>query len=88
MVQTSFSDEITKNKRFSILLVIAVSLILFFLVYFIIFFLVPELVVVALPLSIALIVVYTYSSYIITGVQPNKKQRMLSTDPYAAQMKE
>lgn len=63
MVQTSFSDEITKNKRFSILLVIAVSLILFFLVYFIIFFLVPELVVVALPLSIALIVVYTYSSY-------------------------
>ena len=25
---------------------------------------------------------------IITGVQPNKKQRMLSTDPYAAQMKE
>ena len=63
MVQTSFSDEIAKNKRFSILLVIAVSLILFFLVYFIIFFLVPELVVVALPLSIALIVVYTYSSY-------------------------
>ena len=63
MGQTSFSDEITKNKRFSILLVIAVSLILFFLVYFIIFFLVPELVVVALPLSIALIVVYTYSSY-------------------------
>ncbi|MCJ7714764.1 M48 family metalloprotease, partial [Candidatus Bathyarchaeota archaeon] len=63
MVQTSFSDEIAKNKRFSILLVIAVSLILFFLVYFIIFFLVPELVVIALPLSIALIVVYTYSSY-------------------------
>ncbi|MBK5133550.1 M48 family metallopeptidase [Candidatus Bathyarchaeota archaeon] len=63
MVQTSFSDEIAKNKRFSILLVIAVSLILFFLVFFIIFFLVPELVVVALPLSMALIVVYTYSSY-------------------------
>ena len=63
MVQTSFSDEIAKNKRFSILLVIAVSLILFFLVYFIIFFLVPELVVVALPFSIVLIVVYTYSSY-------------------------
>ena len=63
MVQTSFSDEIAKNKRFSILLVIAVSLILFFLVYFIMFFLVPELVVVALPLSIVLIGVYTYSSY-------------------------
>ena len=63
MDQTSFSDEIAKNKRFSILLAIAVSLILFFLVYFIIFFLVPELVVFALPLSVVLIVVYTYSSY-------------------------
>ena len=25
---------------------------------------------------------------IINGVQPTKKQRMLSTDPYASQMKE
>lgn len=63
MAQTSFSDEIAKNKRFSILLAVAVSLVLFFLIYFIIFFLVPELVVVALPLSVVLIVIYTYSSY-------------------------
>lgn len=63
MGQTSFSDEITKNKRFSVLLAIVVSLILFFLVYFIVFFFLPELVIVALPISIILIVVYTYSSY-------------------------
>ncbi|MCW3997070.1 MAG: M48 family metallopeptidase [Candidatus Bathyarchaeota archaeon] len=60
---TSFADEIAKNKRSSLFLAIVVSLILFFLVYFIIFFLLPELVLVALPISVILIVVYTYSSY-------------------------
>jgi heat shock protein HtpX len=45
------------------LLPFLVSLILFFLVYFIVYFLIPELVVIALPLSIILIVIYTYSSY-------------------------
>ena len=63
MVQTSFSDEIAKNKRSSLLLAITVSLILFFLIYFIIYFLIPELILVALPLSTLIIVIYTYSSY-------------------------
>lgn len=63
MVKTSFSDEIAKNKRLSLILAITVSLILFFLVYFIVYFLIPELIVIALPLSIILIVIYTYSSY-------------------------
>ena len=63
MVKTTFSDEITKNKRLSLILAIIVSLILFFLVYFIVYFLIPELIVIALPLSIILIVIYTYSSY-------------------------
>lgn len=63
MVKTSFSDEIAKNKRLSLLLAITVSLILFFLVYFIVYFLIPELIVIALPVSIILIVIYTYSSY-------------------------
>jgi heat shock protein HtpX len=63
MVKTTFSDEIAKNKRLSLILAIVVSLILFFLVYFIVYFLIPELVVIALPLSIILIVIYTYSSY-------------------------
>jgi len=63
MAKTSFSDEIAKNKRLSLVLAIAVSLILFFLVYFIVYFFLPELVVIALPISILLIVIYTYSSY-------------------------
>jgi heat shock protein HtpX len=63
MVQTSFSDEIAKNKRSSLLLAIIVSLILFFLIYFIIYFLIPELILVALPLSTIIIIIYTYSSY-------------------------
>lgn len=63
MAQTSFSDEIAKNKRSSLLLAIIVSLILFFLIYFIIYFLIPELILVALPLSTLFIIIYTYSSY-------------------------
>jgi heat shock protein HtpX len=63
MVKTTFSDEIAKNKRLSLLLAITVSLILFFLIYFIIYFLIPELILIALPLSTFLIIIYTYSSY-------------------------
>jgi heat shock protein HtpX len=63
MAKTSFSDEIAKNKRLSIILTALVSLILFFLIYFIIFFLIPELVLVALPISAFFILLYTYSSY-------------------------
>jgi len=63
MAKTSFSDEIAKNKRLSLILAITVSLFLFFLIYFIIYFLIPELVLIALPISIILIVSYMYSSY-------------------------
>lgn len=63
MAKISFQDEIAKNKRSSLLLAVIVSCILFFLVYFVIFFLIPEFVIVALPLSIILILIYTYSSY-------------------------
>ncbi|MFW6111162.1 MAG: M48 family metallopeptidase [Thermoproteota archaeon] len=63
MGKTSFRDEIAKNKRYSILLVILVSLVLFFLVYFIFLFLIPELVLFALPISGFLIIIYAYSSY-------------------------
>jgi heat shock protein HtpX len=63
MVKTTFSDEIAKNKRLSILLAITVSLILFFLIYFMIYFLIPELILIALPISVIIIIIYTYSSY-------------------------
>ena len=63
MTQTSFGDEIARNKRYSVLLAIVVALILFFLVYFIIIFLVPELVFFILPISAILILIYTFGSY-------------------------
>ena len=63
MAKTSFSDEIAKNKRASVLLAILVSLILFVLIYCIIYFLIPELVIIALPISAFFIILYTYSSY-------------------------
>lgn len=63
MERTSFSDEITKNKRLSIGLAVVVSVFLFFLIFFIVYFLIPELVVIALPASLIFILIYTYSSY-------------------------
>jgi heat shock protein HtpX len=63
MAKTTFSDQIAKNKRSSLLLAIIVSLILFFLIYFIIYLLIPELVLIALPISTVIIITYTYSSY-------------------------
>jgi len=63
MLKTTFSDEIAKNKRLSILLAISVSLILFFLIYFMMYFLIPELILIALPISAIIIIIYTYSSY-------------------------
>ena len=63
MERTSFSDEIVKNKRLSIGLAVVVSVFLFFLIFFIVYFLIPELVVIALPVSLIFILIYTYSSY-------------------------
>jgi len=63
MERTSFSDEIAKNKRLSIGLAVVVSVFLFFLIFFIVYFLIPELVVIALPVSLIFILIYTYSSY-------------------------
>ncbi|WNZ29575.1 MAG: M48 family metalloprotease [Candidatus Bathyarchaeota archaeon] len=63
MAKTSFSDEVAKNKRFSVILAVVVSLFLFFLIYFIVYFFIPEFVLVVLPVSILFIVIYTYSSY-------------------------
>jgi heat shock protein HtpX len=63
MDQTSFRDEIAKNKRWSLLLAIAVSLILFFLIFFLVYFIIPGFILLALPLSLIFIIIYTYSSY-------------------------
>jgi heat shock protein HtpX len=63
MVRTSFHDEIAKNKRSSLLLVVLVSAILFALVYMFVYILAPELIVLALPVSLFLIILYAYASY-------------------------
>jgi len=63
MARISFHDEIARNKRSSLLLVVLVSAILFALIYVLVFILAPEFILLALPLSLGLIVIYSYSSY-------------------------
>lgn len=63
MGAASFQDEVAKNKRSSLLLVIFVSLILFLLIFLIVYIFFPQFLIVALPLSTLIIVIYTWSSY-------------------------
>ena len=63
MGRISFQDEIARNKRSSLLLVVFVSVILFALVYVFVYLIAPGYIVVALPISLFLIVLYAYSSY-------------------------
>ena len=63
MARISFHDEIARNKRSSLLLLVLVSAILFALVYVLVFILAPDFILLALPLSLGLIVIYSYSSY-------------------------
>jgi len=63
MGRLSFYDEIARNKRSSILLAFSVSLILFALVYVFVSLLAPGLVIISLPISILLIALYIYGSY-------------------------
>lgn len=63
MPYRSFQDEIAKNRRSSVFLAVLVSVILFALVYIFVYMLAPEYIVLALPISGGLILIYTYSSY-------------------------
>ena len=63
MARISFHDEIARNKRSSLLLVVLISAILFALVYILVYILVPEFTVLTLPLSVGLIVLYSCGSY-------------------------
>jgi len=63
MARPTFYDEQKKNRRDSILLAIVVSLVLFGLVYFFAYIFAPEALVFVLPLSLILIVAYTWGSY-------------------------
>ena len=63
MARISFYDEISKNKRASILLAIIVSLILFGLLYSVTYLFAPGYLIVVIPFSLILIMIYTYGSY-------------------------
>lgn len=63
MGRLSFQDEIAQNKRSSILLLLVVSATLILLVYILVYLLAPEYAIIALPFSVFLIMVYSYSSY-------------------------
>jgi len=63
MAHTSFQDEIARNKRNSLILVILVSVILFVLVFTFSYILAPDFIVLTLPISLFFIVLYTFGSY-------------------------
>jgi len=63
MGRISFYDEIARNKRSSLLLVVVVSAIVLALVFTFFYIFAPEYLVVALPISILLISLNTYGSY-------------------------
>jgi heat shock protein HtpX len=63
MQRISFRDEIAKNRRSSLLLAVLVSAILFALVFILVYILIPGYIILALPLSLSLIVLYAYASY-------------------------
>jgi heat shock protein HtpX len=63
MGQRTFFEEQRRNRRDSLLLAIVVSLFLFALVYALAYILVPEAIVIVLPISLILILIYTWGSY-------------------------
>ncbi len=63
MGRLSFHDEITRNKRSSIILTVIVAFITLALVVSIAYIFAPEYLLVVLPLSILLIIAYSYGSY-------------------------
>jgi heat shock protein HtpX len=63
MEHRSFTDEMARNRRSSLLLAIFVSIILFLLVYALVILIAPDYLFIAIPLSIFLIVLYAWGSY-------------------------
>ncbi|KON31210.1 hypothetical protein AC482_01520 [miscellaneous Crenarchaeota group-15 archaeon DG-45] len=63
MERLSFHEEIARNRRSSLLLAVLVSVILFALIYVLVYAFAPAYVVLALPISVLFIILYTYGSY-------------------------
>lgn len=63
MEQRSFQDEISRNKRNSIILAVVVSLVLFGLIYTISYIFAPNTLYLTIPFSLLLVALYTWGSY-------------------------
>jgi heat shock protein HtpX len=63
MARRTFYDEQRRNSRASLLLVIVVSLFLFGLIYSFAYIFAPEALILVIPFSLIIIVIYTWSSY-------------------------
>ena len=63
MERRSFHDEITRNRRKSILLASTLSIIIVALVYSFAYIFAPEYLYIVLPLSLIFVVIYSYSSW-------------------------
>ncbi|MCW4020647.1 MAG: M48 family metallopeptidase [Candidatus Bathyarchaeota archaeon] len=64
MPSVSFHDEMARNKRSSLLLVVFIAVILFTLVYVFVYIFAPEYILFSIPISLSLIILHAYSSYI------------------------
>jgi heat shock protein HtpX len=63
MSKRTFIQEMARNRRDSILLAVVVSLVLFGLVFSLAYIFAPDMLLFVLPISIFLIIIYTWSSY-------------------------
>jgi len=63
MSKRTFNQEMARNRRDSILLAIVVSLVLFGLVFSLAYIFAPDMLIFAIPFSLFLVFIYTWSSY-------------------------
>ena len=63
MARRTFNEEMARNRRDSVLLVIVVSLILFGLILSIGYIYDPEALMVIVPVGVIIVVIYTWTSY-------------------------
>jgi len=63
LARRDFRNEIAKNRRDSLLLAIFISIIVFGLIFSMAYIFLPEAVYISIPLSLVLMIIYTWSSY-------------------------
>lgn len=64
MASRSFHDEIRRNRRDSLLLVVVLSLVLLALAFSVSYLFAPEYLILVLPITVVFMLVYSYGSYV------------------------